>query len=134
MFLVDINIFEDVIRRRKDWEGSLCILSEVRKGKIKGFISALTIPIIYFLRPKSLTEKERREKVKEVKDGFEIIDLSAQIIEDSITDIKLFDFEDAIQYYSAKDKKIPIIITRNKKHFEIKSDVQIKTPEEFLSK
>jgi len=43
------------------------------------------------------------------------------------------DFEDAIQYYTALDNKIDIIITRNKKDFK-KSILPVLTAKEYLNK
>lgn len=42
------------------------------------------------------------------------------------------DFEDALQYYTAKENGVDCIITRNKKDFYF-SDFPVYTPEEFLS-
>ncbi len=45
------------------------------------------------------------------------------------------DFEDAIQFYSAKEKDVEIIITRNKKDFmPVEKEIMISTPEEFIKK
>jgi len=43
MMLVDVNIFMDVLRRRKGWEASSLILNVVKEKKIEGYISALTL-------------------------------------------------------------------------------------------
>jgi hypothetical protein len=86
MILVDVNIFEDVIRKRGGWEGSLAVLNEVRSEGIKGFISALTIPILYFLR--KLPDSEARAKVKQIIQSFEIVDLTSKIIADAMDDEK----------------------------------------------
>ena len=48
--LVDINVFEDVFRQRQGWEASLTVLNYVRNGQVVGYVSALTPPILYFLR------------------------------------------------------------------------------------
>jgi predicted nucleic acid-binding protein len=133
MILVDVNVFEDVIRKRVGWVESSILLDYIRKRKIKGFISALTVAIIYFLR--ELPDKEAREKVKEIIKGFEIVPLTHKIIKQSLEDKRFPDFEDAIQFYSAKEKKIKIIITRNKKHFEkVKKEIKMVTPENFIKK
>lgn len=132
MILVDVNIFEDVIRKRKGWEGSLAVLSKVRSKSIKGFISALTIPILYFLR--KLPDSEARAKVKQIIQGFEIVDLTSERIADAMDDERFADFEDAIQFYSAKFVNVETIITRNKKHFKVVEDgIKVQTPEEFLA-
>jgi len=132
MIFVDVNIFEDVIRKRKGWKGSLAVLSQVRNKGIKGFISALTIPVLYFLR--KLPDAAARAKVKQIIKGFEIVDLTSEIIADAMDDRKFVDFEDAIQFYSAKSVNAEAIITRNKKHFKVVGDrIEIRTPEEFLA-
>lgn len=41
------------------------------------------------------------------------------------------DFEDAVQYYSAIESGIPVIITRNVKDFK-GVDASVMTPEEYL--
>lgn len=68
MILGDINIFEDVIRKRDGWVASLEVLNRVRNKKVNGFVSALTVPVLYFLR--KLPDREAREKVKEITLGF----------------------------------------------------------------
>jgi predicted nucleic acid-binding protein len=129
--LVDINIFEDVIRKRGNWEGSPEILERVRNKSIKGYISVLSIPLIYFLR--KMPDKEAREKVRKITSGFEIIDLTSKIAKNAMNDENFNDFEDAIQFHSAIEKEINIIITRNKKDFRnVQDQIQILTPEEFI--
>ena len=81
MMLVDINLFEDVIRKREGWIESSEILTKVRKKEIKGYISALTPPIIYFLRIKDkFTDEDAREEMDKITQDFEIINLTAEIL------------------------------------------------------
>ncbi len=130
--LVDINIFEDVIRKRDKWRGSLEILEIVRTKKIEGYISVLTLPVIYFLR--KMPDKEAREKVKRATRGFEIIDLTSEIAKSAMNDEAFNDFEDAIHFHSAMEKGLKIIITRNKKDFRgVQDQIRVLTPEEFLT-
>jgi predicted nucleic acid-binding protein len=132
MILVDINVFEDVIRKREGWEGSFGVLNKVRSEDVAGGISALTVPVLYFLR--RLPDRKARKKVKETIQGFGIIDLTSEIINDAMNDWEFVDFEDAIQFYSAKSANAKIIITRNKKHFRVvEGKINVLTPEEFLA-
>jgi hypothetical protein len=48
--LVDINIFEDVFRRRAGWQSSESLIRAVWIGKVVGYVSVLTIPILWFFR------------------------------------------------------------------------------------
>jgi predicted nucleic acid-binding protein len=62
--LLDVNIFVDVFERRNGWTRSMKILSTVKSGDIEGFISILTIPILYFLRSRYIQEFQAREDIK----------------------------------------------------------------------
>jgi len=61
---VDANVFLDVLWKNKGWESSLEVIEKVRRGEIKGFVSVLTIAIIYFFL---LTTKGMRVALKPYK-------------------------------------------------------------------
>ncbi|RLF99602.1 MAG: PIN domain-containing protein [Candidatus Wolframiiraptor sp.] len=135
MILVDVNIFMDIFRRRrKGWTYSLEIINRVRNRKIKGYISALTIPILWFLLSKDIPEKDAKNYVKTIIEEFEVIPLDMQIINLSFKS-EMEDFEDAIQFTSAISANCKVLITRNKEDFLVaKNNIEILTPEEFLDK
>jgi hypothetical protein len=39
---VDVNLFIDILEKRRDWEESFFIIRDVVEGKNEGYISALT--------------------------------------------------------------------------------------------
>lgn len=130
MKLVDINIFMDVFEQRAGWEASLQVLSKIRQKKEKGCISALTVPILHYLRSKYFSDKKARDDVQEIIRGFTILSLNKKTITLSFAS-SFSDFEDAIQYHSALQRKCTAIITRNGKDFST-STIPVLTPEEFL--
>ena len=130
MILVDVNIFMDVLEQRTGWEASLKLIMNVRKGKQKGCVSALTISVLYFLRSKFYTEEQSRNDVREMTRGFVIVDLGKSILDKAFTS-DLPDFEDAIQYFSAVEHNCTAIITRNTKDFSL-SMIRVLTPEEMI--
>ncbi len=129
---VDVNVFVDISEKREGWNNSLEVVSGVRQAKYEGYISALTVPILYFRRIRVKPDKEARSDVWKMVKGFKIIDLSRSILQRAISDKKFKDYEDAIQYHSAKTK-CNIVITRNKKDFPAKR-IEVLNPEEFLKK
>lgn len=129
MILIDINIFVDVLSGRSGFENSIKIIDAVRNGKIQGSISALTIPILCFLLRK--TEKAK-DKVRNMVDKFKVIPLTKKIIQKSF-ESEMEDFEDAVQFHSALENGCDVIITRNKRDFEMCRGIKVLTPEEFLS-
>jgi len=63
---------------------------------------------------------------------FSIIDLTTGLIQKAFDEENIPDFEDCIQYHSAKAASCNAIITRNTKDFR-KVELDIYTPEAFLS-
>ncbi len=104
----------------------------VRKGHISGHISALSVPIIWFLTEKNVSETEAKTTTKSAIKGFRITTLNPEILNNSFKS-EIGDFEDAIQFYSAIKGRSKYLITRNKKDFPKAAKISILTPEEFLS-
>lgn len=128
---IDVNVFIDILRKRKDWEGSLETLSVVENNKnLEGYISALTPSIIYFVQSVRIGENKTREDISKIIKNIKIIPLTDVINRESIS-CELPEFEDAIQFLSAKSIKADIIIIRNVKHYK-QEDIKVLTPEEFL--
>jgi predicted nucleic acid-binding protein len=131
---LDVNVFMDILETRNGWKESLALVQLVRLNKVEGYISALTPPILYFLRARISGEEVAKEDVKRVITEFRIVSLSEDIISQSLGDKRIRDFEDAIQFYSAKLSS-DVLVTRNKKDFrEVENEIDILTSEEFLRK
>ena len=131
--LVDVNVFIDVLEERKGVESSAQIMDLVQKRKLKGCISALTVPVLWFLIEKRLPGREAMRIVQEITDGFQVVPLSSAIIGTAFKS-NMKDFEDAIQLHSAVKGKAGFLVTRNKKDFESYKGIYILTPEEFLER
>lgn len=127
---VDINVFMDVLTKRSGWLESLATIEVLKLHGITGYISALTIAVLYFLRLRKIGEMQARAETKTITQDFEIAPLTRAIIISAL-DSQLPEFEDNIQFYSAKEMTVDYIITRNKKHFD-QQEVPIVTPDEFL--
>jgi hypothetical protein len=82
--LVDINLFEDVFRKRTGWRASEAVILAVRRGKVIGYISALTVPILYFFRSHSHSETEARRLTKTITRKFRVVALTNSILKDAI--------------------------------------------------
>jgi predicted nucleic acid-binding protein len=131
--LVDVNVFMDVFQVRDGAESSSEALSIVEEqDKRNNFVSALTIPILYYLLSQKIGGFSARQKIKELLDNYTIVELTGELIKKAIDDEKMSDFEDCIQYLSAKTNFCDAIITRNVKDFK-KADINVYTPEDFLS-
>lgn len=131
---LDVNIFIDVQRKREGWTKSFEVIRSVLEGKNEGYISALTPAIIYFLRKELTSEIRAKEEMLDAVRDFKIVDLTSKIINDASGDKNITDFEDAIQFHSAKGVA-KILITRNTVDYKKVADkLEILTPEQFLEK
>jgi predicted nucleic acid-binding protein len=130
--LVDVNVFIDVMTKRANWEGSLRILNLVRRSlEVEGWISALTVPLLYFFRLRVADERQARADAQASVRGFRLVPLNEELISNALTSA-LPDFEDNIQLASAEAISADHVITRNKKHFQ-PVQISILTPEEYLA-
>lgn len=130
--LVDANIIMDLLEKREEFyqeAQELFTLSD--KKNVKLFVSALTLANVHFLLYKHL-KMEARKVLAKFKVLVEVLAVDDKIIDLSLTsDLK--DFEDAIQYYTAIENDMDIIITRYKKDFK-NVNLPILTAKEFLNR
>lgn len=63
----------------------------------------------------------------------EVLSLDDKITEFALSDDNFTDFEDLLQYYSALENQIDIIITRNKKDIK-NSNIPVLTAKEYLAR
>jgi predicted nucleic acid-binding protein len=129
--LVDINVFEDVFRRRRGWRASEAVIRAMRHGKVIGFVSALTPAVLYFFRSQYHAEDKARRLTRTILRRFRVVSLTNHILEAAYAS-PMPDFEDAVQYESARTAQASYIITRNLSDFTL-SDVSAIAPEEFLT-
>jgi len=130
MIFLDVNIFVDILNNRDKWYGaSARILNDIRNGKEDGCISALTVPILWYVLGEN---SESIKAIRAIIKGLKIIPMTSQIINESFSS-QMIDFEDAIQMNSALKGGASVLITRNKKDFTDNAKLDILTPEEFLA-
>ncbi|MCD8095168.1 MAG: PIN domain-containing protein [Ruminococcus sp.] len=131
--MIDTNILLDVMFNRADFvEASSKIwkLSEIKK--IHGYICALSIPNIVYVLRKELTPEKVQTIVNQISLIFEIVDLKASDLK-LAADMKLSDYEDAIQIACAYRLKADLIVTRNIRDFS-ESKIPVLNPDELLEK
>ena len=132
--LIDVNIFEDVVRRRQNWESSYAVLKHFRDPKSEGCVAAWTVAVIYYFR-RRLGDAKARQATKRVIRELKILDFTAEVLDLAFADQRFSGFEDAIQFHTAKLNNVNAIITRNVRHFRVvKDEIAILTPEEFLAR
>ena len=132
--LVDTNIVIDLLTKRAEfYEEAAVLFSSADKKEVRLAISSLTFANTNYILSKFTTPKQSREILRKFKVLVEILNLDDKIIELALSDDDFPDFEDGLQYYSAIENQIDVIITRNKKDFK-NSQISVLTAKEYLSK
>lgn len=129
---VDTNILLDLLLKRKEFlHDATQLFSKADLGHIQLFVSALSFANAYYILYKATSDKEARKELRKVEALLTIIDLKGKSIKLSLNDLNFKDFEDGLQYYSALEGKVDVIVTRNLKDFKA-SEIPVMAPGDFL--
>lgn len=129
---IDVNIFIDVMTKRRGWTESLRVLNLARRSQeIESWTSALTLPLIYFFRRRVADEPTARADARAILKGLHLVALSQAVLDQAIVSAGP-DFEDNIQLVSAVSISANHLITRNKKDFDA-STIAVLNPDEWLA-
>ncbi|MAP81544.1 MAG: PIN domain nuclease [Aequorivita sp.] len=132
--LIDTNIVIDLLSKRdKFYDDAADLFSRADKKELELTISSLTFANTSYILSKLKSAKEAREILRKFKVLVELLSLDDKITELALSDDNFPDFEDGLQYYSAIENQIEIIITRNKKDFK-NSKIPVLTAKEFLAR
>lgn len=127
---LDTNIVADLFLKREPFcENSLKLFTLGFHKKIALYVSSLSYATLAYLVRKM--KKEERvllfEKLRNITETTTVDRLTVD--KALISDFS--DLEDALQYYSAVNAKVDVVLTRNKKDF-VEANVPVMTPDEFF--
>lgn len=130
--LIDTNIVIDLLAKREQFylnAQQIFTLSDLKKVKL--YVSSLTFANTYYVLSQSLKISDARKILRRFKVLVEILPMNDKIIDLSLeSDFK--DFEDAIQYFTAIENKLDMILTRNIKDFK-SSKLPVLSPPDYLN-
>jgi predicted nucleic acid-binding protein len=123
---VDTNIFLDLILRRKNFHDALLIFNAVEKNLFSGMILDVTVLNIDYVAKKQV--KDIKEFIRLINTNFNVAGVSNEMILQAL-EIQNNDFEDTLQYLSAKKHDCSCIITNDKSFY--KCDIETFSSSEF---
>ncbi|MBK8602329.1 MAG: PIN domain-containing protein [Saprospiraceae bacterium] len=131
--LIDTNIVIDLLsKREKFYDEAADLFSRADKKELVLTISSLTFANTNYILTKLKSAEEAREILRKFKVLIELLNLDDKVTELALSDDSFPDFEDGLQYYSAIENQIDVIITRNKKGFK-NSKIPVLSTKEFLA-
>ena len=129
---VDTDICLDLLSGRKPFNPvAERLFTLADSGKIKIHVSSLSFANIDYILQSHYKVNDSRKILAKFKTLVTVVAVDDKIIDLAIVS-DFIDFEDAIQYNTAIENKIKVILTRNLKDYK-KSTIQVMNPETFLS-
>ena len=128
---IDSDIILDLLCKRTpyyDFAAEVFTLGDYKK------IDLVTTSVVYanvfYILRKILGIDKAKEYLRKLRIMIGIIPVDEKIV-DLALNSKFSDFEDGLQYFTARENGIGILLTRNTKDYREK-DIIIQTPEEFI--
>ena len=98
--------------------------------KLELYTSPLIIANTFYILRKQIGNDSAKNAIRKLRILLHVIDSSESVIDKALNS-DFSDFEDAVQYYTALEHEIPVILTRNIRNYK-KTSVIVQTPETFL--
>ena len=117
-------------QREPYYSASATLFTLADKGKIAVHISSLSFSNLNYLLTKQYNASESRRILNSFKVLVKVLAVDDKIIELALSS-KFRDFEDAIQYFTAIENGINILLTRNIKDYKL-SSIAILSAEDYL--
>ena len=131
--LVDTNIVIDLLSKREAfYQEAQELFTLADQKKVLLYVSSLTIANTHYLLSSSYKIADARKILIKFKILVNVLPMDDKILELALVS-DFNDFEDAIQYHTALENNIDIILTRNKKDFK-NSVLPVLNAKEFLIK
>ena len=129
--LIDTNVILDVLCGRESFvKFSSMVWKYCEVNRIKGYISALSVPDIVYILRKELNPEKTKQVIDTLFLIFNVADLRASDLKKAGA-MKSGDYEDALQMICAERIKADYIVTRNTADFA-GSRVPVITPYELV--
>lgn len=128
---VDSDIILDLLAKRDPhYIHAARLFTLIDQNKINAYTSPLIFANFHYLLKKQTTNLLALKSLRKLKTLINILPIDERVIEQSLNS-EFNDFEDAVQYFTAVNNGITLIITRNKIDYK-RSRIDVLTAEEFL--
>ncbi len=128
---VDTDIILDVLSSREPFYlHAAHLFSEADKGKIKIYVSSLSFSNLNYILSRQYSVDQARKKLLKFKTLVTVLAVTDKVVELALSsDFK--DFEDGLQYFTAIENNLKILLTRNLKDYKA-AEITVMTAGQFL--
>jgi len=128
---IDSDIILDLLCKRQpfyNFAAEVFTLGDT--GKIELVTTSVVFANVFYMLRKILGIDKAKELLRKLRIMVSVISVEEKIV-DLALNSKFSDFEDGLQYFTARENNISILLTRNLKDYKEK-ELIIQTPEEYL--
>lgn len=131
---LDANILVSVLNKEYPvFAYSARIMSLADNRNFKLFTSPVCLAIAYYFCEKKSGKKEARRKIGILSKHLTYTTINQQTVETVLSNPKVLDLEDGMQYYSALGSDCRVIITENQSDYYF-SEVEVLSSRRFFEK
>jgi predicted nucleic acid-binding protein len=128
---VDSDIILDLLAERPlFYEDAAKIFTWAYKKKVELYTTAVVLANVFYILRKINGNRKTREQIKDLRLLVKILPVCENTVDAALSS-KIDDFEDGLQYYTAKEQDLFGLITRNLKDYKLK-EILIQTSKEFV--
>jgi predicted nucleic acid-binding protein len=121
----------DLLAQRSSfYDDAAKVFSWAYKRKIELYTTAVVLANVFYILRKANGNDKSKEQIKDLRLLVKILPIGENAVDMALSS-KFSDFEDGLQYYTAKEQNLFGIITRNLRDYKIK-DMVIQTSKEFV--
>ena len=128
---IDSDIILDLLCKREPFyffAAEVFTLGDTKK--IELVTTSLVFANVFYILRKLLGIEKAKELLRKLRIIISVVSVDEKVV-DLALNSKFTDFEDGLQYFTARENDIKIILTRNIKDYKEKY-LLIQTPEEYL--
>jgi predicted nucleic acid-binding protein len=128
---IDSDIILDVLAGRDEFFEAAAELFELgHLNEIKLFTTAVVLANVFYMLRKISGVEKARKNLQKLRLIIHVLPVDEKAVDLSLNS-PFNDFEDGLQYFTAKKNNISKLITRNIKHYNV-DDIIVETAEEYI--
>lgn len=128
---VDTDVVIDLLSQRQPhFHFAALLFTFAEMGKLELYTTPTVMVNTFYVLRKQLRNESAKSALRKLRLLLHVIDYSEKVMDQALNS-SFNDFEDAVQYYTALNNNIPIILTRNLKDYK-NAKVLVQSTEMFL--
>ena len=129
---IDADVILDLLLDRQPYSSAaIKLITLIEEKEVSAYTSPVVLANIYYISSKLVDKRKALEYLRRLLSLLQVAAVDEKILL-LAANSSFNDFEDAIQYYAAKNEAMGFLITRNKLDYKV-SDLTVCTPAEYLT-